>query len=55
MTIAVEQEVAIMSVFDLEEVRYDRIASQGYRKVLLCACEFSGRGVSVGLLIALAK
>ena len=49
--VAVEENVAVVSVLDLEEVRDERVAGERFGKVALCAREF-GRGrvaVSLGM------
>ena len=41
MPVAVEEDVAVVAVLNLEEVRHERVAGQRLREVALCSDELS--------------
>ena len=49
VSIAVDEDVSVMPVLDLEEVRHDRVTSEGFDKVALSAAEASRLGFAVCL------
>lgn len=51
VTLPVEEDIAIVSILDLQEKRDDGVASKGFCKVALGAGKFSGGWVAVGLCI----
>ena len=41
MPVAVEEDVAVVAVLNLEEVRHEGVAGQRFREVALCSDELS--------------
>jgi hypothetical protein len=51
MPIAIKQDVAVMAILDLQQVRRDRVSSKRLGKVELRPCELGRTGVSVCLWV----
>jgi hypothetical protein len=49
VTVAVQQDVAVMAVFDLEEIGDHGVPGQRFRKVSLGTGKFCGGWVPIGL------
>jgi len=47
VAVPVEEDVPVVTVFDLEEEGDDGVACEGFGKVSLCAGELCGRGIAV--------
>jgi len=49
VTVAVQQDVAVVAVFDLEEIRDYGVPRERFRKVALSTGKFCGGWIAIGL------
>ena len=47
--VAVEEDVAVVPVLDLQQVRHERVARERLGEVALRPCELGGRRIAIGL------